>query len=192
MLLTKVLEELGFTKYYYTNLVLCRSCEPAVDQQTNEVRLNRMGLPILRDVPPIPTHIAACQERLHNEIYLVDPFIIVSLGGTATEALMGKAISITQIRGKAHTIEIPGRGWLPSLTETRKVWGRKLHGKLEYPLKRNMVRYTLIPTVHPGLVVKNLSNMDVRSPYWYFCKDIKLAISTYNTFNKEGCIDNDK
>lgn len=79
----KLLEEV-----YFTNAVMCRPPE------------NR---------DPIPKELEACRPRLLEQIYLVDPVLILTAGRIATEALLGKKVSITQSRGELFDIEIPGK-----------------------------------------------------------------------------------
>jgi DNA polymerase len=78
---------------YFTNVVMCRP-------------------PDNRD--PIPKEIEACKARLMEQIYLVDPIIIITAGRIATEALIGRKVSITQTRGELFDVEVPGRmGLIP-------------------------------------------------------------------------------
>ena len=85
------------------------------------------GVPVLRykDEPPTPIHKNACRPRLLEEIYLVDPIVIVGLGGPACEALLGHSITITRDRGETSQIAIPGASYRPVLTEKRQQWLRK-------------------------------------------------------------------
>lgn len=73
---------------YFTNVVMCRP-------------------PDNRD--PIPKEMEACRARLLHQIYVVDPIIILTAGRIATEALVGKKISITQSRGELFDVEVPGQ-----------------------------------------------------------------------------------
>jgi uracil-DNA glycosylase family 4 len=73
--------------YYFTNVVMCRP-------------------PDNRD--PTPKEIEACRARLYPQIYTVDPVLIITAGRVATEALVGKKLSITQVRGDIFDVEIPG------------------------------------------------------------------------------------
>lgn len=73
---------------YFTNVVMCRPPE------------NR---------DPIPKELEACKSRLLEQIYLVDPVIILTAGRIATEALIGRKVSITQMRGELFDVEVPGK-----------------------------------------------------------------------------------
>ena len=48
---------------------------------------------------PLPNEIEACRPRLEEQIDTISPKIIVTLGATATEALLGKGEGITKRRG---------------------------------------------------------------------------------------------
>lgn len=82
------LRDLLLEENYFTNVVMCRP-------------------PDNRD--PIPKEIEACRSRLLEQIYIVDPVLILTAGRIATEALIGKKVSITQMRGDLFDVEVPGR-----------------------------------------------------------------------------------
>jgi DNA polymerase len=50
--------------------------------------------------PPRKDEIRACQPYLQRQIALLQPDVIVTLGGTATAALLGPEVSITQAHGQ--------------------------------------------------------------------------------------------
>jgi len=54
---------------------------------------------------PNSAEIAACRRWLDTEIDLVKPEVIVCLGATAAQALLGKAFRVTQQRGKLLPFE---------------------------------------------------------------------------------------
>lgn len=137
--------------YYITSLVTCRSCEQGYDNEGNP-RNDRHGNPRIVDKRPIPLWINECLPRLHEEIYLVDPKIIVTLGGAAAEALVKKPVGVMKESGIERTVEIPGAWQIPVLTEKRKVWVRKHRGEMISPTRTNMVRYLLIPLMRPAFV----------------------------------------
>ncbi len=49
---------------------------------------------------PLSSHIAACRWWLHQEIELVEPSLIVALGATAAQALLGRPVKIAETRGR--------------------------------------------------------------------------------------------
>lgn len=80
--------EFSLNDIYFTNIVCCKPPE------------NRA---------PTTKEIAACSTRLREQIYTVDPTLIITIGGLATEAVIGKKVSITAKRGQLFDSVIPGR-----------------------------------------------------------------------------------
>jgi uracil-DNA glycosylase len=189
-ILRGVLDRLGITDAYITNVVACRSCSPLIDQNTNTpvMRQNyRTKLPeiVYKDEPPSPIHIKECLPRLYEEIYLVDPVVIVSLGGKAAEALVGGSVTITTERGKEREIVVPGVTHRAQMTEKRGAWLRKVHGQFVAPTEQNEVRYLLIPTLHPAYVDRKLSDKGPTSPFRQFFADIKKAAKLFERYQLE-------
>ena len=54
---------------------------------------------------PLPDEVAACLPYLHRQIALIRPKVIVALGGTAAEALLGVKKSLGDLRGKVHRFD---------------------------------------------------------------------------------------
>ncbi|HEX2251606.1 MAG TPA: uracil-DNA glycosylase [Gemmatimonadales bacterium] len=83
-LLNGILEaiEIPRESVYITNIVKCRPPQ------------NRK---------PLPDEIAACIPYLHRQIEIVKPKVILALGGTAGEAILGVRKSLGELRGKVHT-----------------------------------------------------------------------------------------
>jgi uracil-DNA glycosylase family 4 len=80
-LLNRMLEEIGIAReeVRITNVVLCRP-------------------PGNRD--PLPDEIEACSPWLEEQIRLVDPMVIVTLGNFATRTILDKPVSISRVRGQ--------------------------------------------------------------------------------------------
>jgi uracil-DNA glycosylase family 4 len=83
-LLNGILEaiEVPRDSVYITNIVKCRPPQ------------NRK---------PLPDEIAACIPYLHRQIEIVQPKVILALGSTAAEAMLGVRKSLGELRGKVHT-----------------------------------------------------------------------------------------
>jgi DNA polymerase len=83
-LLDTILEAIDVPRssVYITNIVKCRPPQ------------NRK---------PLPDEIAACIPYLHRQLDLIAPKVIVAMGGTAGEALLGVRKSLGELRGKVHT-----------------------------------------------------------------------------------------
>ena len=83
-LLSGILEaiEVPRDSVYITNIVKCRPPQ------------NRK---------PLPDEIAACIPYLHRELEIIRPKVILALGSTAAEALLGVRKSLGELRNKVHT-----------------------------------------------------------------------------------------
>jgi uracil-DNA glycosylase family 4 len=83
-LLDTILEAIDVPRssVYITNIVKCRPPQ------------NRK---------PLPDEIAACIPYLHRQLELVAPKVILAMGGTAGEAMLGVRKSLGDLRGKVHT-----------------------------------------------------------------------------------------
>ena len=60
---------------------------------------------------PLPGEIEACTPFLRDQIRLVDPAVIATLGNVATRSMLGRTEGITQLRGRVFRVE--GRLVLP-------------------------------------------------------------------------------
>jgi uracil-DNA glycosylase family protein len=58
---------------------------------------------------PTVRQVAACLDWLHAEIRLVRPRIIVCLGATAAQALLGPKVKVTEARGNFVASDLPAR-----------------------------------------------------------------------------------
>ncbi|HEX5962333.1 MAG TPA: uracil-DNA glycosylase, partial [Gemmatimonadales bacterium] len=83
-LLNGILEaiEVPRDSVYITNIVKCRPPQ------------NRK---------PLPDEIAACIPYLHRQLEIIRPKVIVTLGSTAAEAMLGVRKSLGELRNKVHT-----------------------------------------------------------------------------------------
>jgi DNA polymerase len=52
---------------------------------------------------PLPDEIAACIPYLHRQLELIGPKVILAMGGTAGEAMLGVRKGLGELRGKVHT-----------------------------------------------------------------------------------------
>jgi uracil-DNA glycosylase family 4 len=83
-LLNGILEaiEVPRDSVYITNIVKCRPPQ------------NRK---------PLPDEIAACIPYLHRQLEIIKPKVILALGSTAAEAMLGVRKSLGELRNKVHT-----------------------------------------------------------------------------------------
>ena len=54
---------------------------------------------------PNPAEIAACMPYLRRQIELIQPKLIVTLGKTASDALLGNKATVASLRGKVHAYQ---------------------------------------------------------------------------------------
>ena len=89
-LLTKIIQTMGLTRdsVYIGNILKCRPDTPG------QTAGNRK---------PTAQEMQTCIPYLHEQIDLIQPKVIVALGATAVEGLLGKTAGITKLRGQWHT-----------------------------------------------------------------------------------------
>jgi uracil-DNA glycosylase family 4 len=58
---------------------------------------------------PQPTEIGACEPYLFEQVRLIQPRVVCTLGNFATKLLTGNPTGITRVRGTAQTHELGGR-----------------------------------------------------------------------------------
>jgi uracil-DNA glycosylase len=117
-LLTKIIQAMGLQRadVYIGNILKCRPDTPG------QTAGNRK---------PTADEMATCIPYLHEQIDLIRPRVIVALGATAVEGLLGKTIGITKLRGNWKTYR--GTPLMPTyhpayllrnqaISEKRKVW----------------------------------------------------------------------
>ena len=130
-LLTKIVQTMGLAreKVYIANILKCRPDTPG----------QRSG-----NRKPTPDEMKTCIPYLHSQIDLIQPRVLVALGGVAIEGLLGKS-GIMRLRGQWHTYR--GIPLMPtfhpsfllrttSLADKRRVWEDMLQvmERLEMPI----------------------------------------------------------
>jgi DNA polymerase len=63
---------------------------------------------------PLPEEIAACRPFLDQQVALIGPAVLVTLGRFATHALLGTTESIARVRGRAYPFGTSGTVLLPT------------------------------------------------------------------------------
>lgn len=184
-LLRRALNDLNMMDMVYlTNCVACRSCAQAYNGEGQPVTMNN-GKPRIIDQPPSPQQVQSCSARLYEEVYIVDPVLIVALGGTAAEMLLRKPISIQSECGSTKLVRIPGGGWVPQLTEKKQQWRHKVRKEWVSPVMQNQVEYLCVPCLHPDFVARNIEDKRKGSPLEQFMSALQLARDVYNKYVNE-------
>lgn len=185
-MLRDLLHKLRVSNVYITNVVACRSCGPTFDGEGNpRMRDNRETgepEPIIKDQAPLPVQMQACLPRLYEEIYLIDPILIVALGGPAIETLSGKPARVLAESGVIQTITIPGAGYHPDLTAKRRAWIRRVRGQLIMPVEQNRVSYSMMTLVHPAYVLRKRKDERVGNPVEIFISGLRKAADLYERY----------
>ena len=116
-LLTRIIQTMGLSRdtVYIGNILKCRPDTPGQSSGNRK---------------PTPEEMKTCIPYLHEQIDLIQPKVLVGLGATAIEGLIGKT-GITRLRGQWHTYR--GIPLMPTfhpsyllrnqaLSEKRRVW----------------------------------------------------------------------
>lgn len=117
-LLTKIIQTMGLKResVYIANILKCRPDTPGQSSGNRK---------------PTPQEMETCIPFLHEQIDLIKPKVLIALGATAVEGLLGKTMGITKLRGNWQTYRnIP---LMPTyhpayllrnqaLSEKRRVW----------------------------------------------------------------------
>lgn len=144
--------DIKWEEVYVTNLVGCR---PTDDKGKN------------RD--PSVSERDSCMPRLHQIIYLVDPWIIVPVGKTSLKALArGRDWSIVEQKGVVFSSPEPSAkmtGDRNSMEVPGHVFPRKNAAKQEVHLE-----YDLIPILHPSYLLRE-DGYDERNRKFKFPSD---------------------
>jgi uracil-DNA glycosylase family 4 len=117
-LLTKIIETMGFSRetIYIANVLKCRPDMPPGESGNRKPRAGEM---------------ATCLPYLREQIGVIQPRVLVALGATAMEGLIGETQPMARLRGRWHEFEgIPLMATYhpayllrnQSLGEKRKVW----------------------------------------------------------------------
>jgi DNA polymerase len=117
-LLTRMIETMGLTRdrVYIANILKCRPDTPGQSAGNRK---------------PTPSEMVTCLPYLLEQIDIIRPKVLVALGTTAVEGLIGKTEGITRVRGR--WLEFRGTPLMPTyhpayllrnqgLEERRKVW----------------------------------------------------------------------
>ncbi|MBN2505475.1 MAG: uracil-DNA glycosylase [Verrucomicrobia bacterium] len=138
-LLTKILQAMGLDRQsvYIGNILKCRPDTPGQSSGNRK---------------PTPSEMQTCVPFLEEQIDLIGPKVLVALGATAVEGLLGKTVGITRLRGHWQTYR--GIPLMPTFhpayllynqarTERRKFWEDMLQvmERLQMPISKKQRAY---------------------------------------------------
>ena len=135
---------------YITNTVLGRPTVESLDPKTKMTYTeNRV---------PSTAERNACRPRLLEELYIVDPYVIVTLGKSAVQSLLGKANSITAMRGNVYTLHMQGR--------------------------HTEVRYAVLAMYHPAFLARSIDYVSKDGVWQQTSQDFALLTDTIDHLNR--------
>jgi uracil-DNA glycosylase len=140
-LLTRIIETMGFKRsdVYIANVLKCRPDMPPGSSGNRQ---------------PTPEEMQTCLPYLRAQIEIIQPKVMVALGGVAMRGLFGMVEPMKSLRGRWHSFgEIPVMATFhPSyllrnqaLTEKRKVWEDMLQvlERLQLPISQRQRNFFL-------------------------------------------------
>lgn len=138
-LLTKIIQAMGFTRedVYIANVLKCRPDMPAGASGNRK---------------PQPEEMSTCLPWLEKQIELIQPRVMVALGATALEGLLGATAPVSKMRGR--WLEFRGIPVMAtyhpayllrnqSISEKRKVWEDmlKVLERMDKPITEKQRRF---------------------------------------------------
>lgn len=163
---------------YFTNIVACRSCAAGIDADGNVMR-DRRGNVYYRDQEPTSTQTESCAPRLFQELYTVDPVLIVALGNIAAKRLLQRPVTYSEA-GKLFSAKLPGHAHVPRLTEKRQLWLRKYKGEWVTPTTQNEVEYPVLVALSPNYVLANINDQRMGNPAATFDSNMRITRRLYD------------
>jgi DNA polymerase len=142
-LLTKIIQTMGLSRetVYIANILKCRPDTPGQSAGNRK---------------PTPEEMQTCLPYLQEQIDIIQPKVIVALGATAVEGLLGKTEGITRLRGNWRSYR--GTPLMPTyhpayllrnqaMSEKRRVWEDMLQvmETLGLPISEKQRGYFLKP-----------------------------------------------
>lgn len=142
-LLNSALEEAGLSRkdVYISNVVLCRPVFEETTKRGNIRLVNRTPTKAEQD---------ACKERLYEEIYIVDPKLILLLGNIAASLVTKNKLN--NVLGQMFDLKIPGK------------------------TKNSTITYPAIVNWHPAYVLRGSQERRPGTPSMQFIENIQKAV----------------
>src|SRR6185437_4778762 len=167
-LLDKILASIGLSRQanaYIANIV---KCHPMINPQTPEARGN--------DRAPSPDEVETCSPILLQQIAILQPRLIVTLGSPSTRMVLKTKDGITQLRGKFFPFAVyafyPERKGQEA--EFFSAAPSAEAGALISPDVRDTLRQTrVLPTYHPAALLRN---PNFKSDTWTDMKLLRDAL----------------
>jgi len=137
-LLDKMMAAIGLsrqTNAYIANIV---KCHPMTNPQTPEARGN--------DRPPSPEEVATCSPILLQQIAIMQPRVIMTLGSPSTKMVLHTKDAITGLRGKIVPFDVDY--FYPEIAAMEEL-------KIDAQTRESLRHTQVIPTYHPAALLRN-------------------------------------
>jgi len=154
-LLDKMMAAIGLsrqTNAYIANIV---KCHPMTNPSTPEARGN--------DRPPSPDEVATCSPILLQQIAIIQPRLIMTLGSPSTKMVLHTRDAITGLRGKMVSFDVDY--FYPEITTMEEL-------KIDTRTREALRATKVIPTYHPAALLRN---PNLKPESW---EDLKLLRDT--------------
>lgn len=187
--LLHAVDRLNIKPVYFTYLLACQSCTYHLDEKgERQTRVNyrRQEEFKLIPQPPAVLPIRECSARLAEEIYIVDPILIVALGAIVASSLSGKSVNIEQDRGTSREIAVPGVTFVPNLSKKKQEWRRTVKGEKRNPVDTFQVRYLMLITHSITKVWDSAKNFDKGNAFDHFVNDLLTARNLHRAYWEEA------
>jgi uracil-DNA glycosylase family 4 len=137
-LLDKMMAAIGLsrkTNAYIANIV---KCHPMTNPQTPEARGN--------DRPPSPEEVSTCSPILLQQIAIMQPRVIMTLGSPSTKMVLHTKDAITGLRGKKVPFDVDY--FYPEISDMEELM-------IDAPTREALRAIQVIPTYHPAALLRN-------------------------------------
>jgi uracil-DNA glycosylase family 4 len=154
-LLDKMMAAIGLSRQsnaYIANIV---KCHPMTNPQTPEARGN--------DRPPSPEEVSTCAPILLQQIAIMQPRVIMTLGSPSTKMILHTKDAITGLRGKIVPFDVDY--FYPPITDMEEL-------QIDEETRDTLRRMQVIPTYHPAALLRN---PNLKPESW---SDLKLLRDT--------------
>jgi DNA polymerase len=151
-LLDKMMAAIGLsrqTNAYIANIVKCHAMS---NPQTPDARNN--------DRPPAPEEVEACTPILLQQIGIIKPRMIMTLGSPSTKMILHTKDGITGLRGKLVPFDVDyfypeSAGEAAELFEEGKAPPESKVVKIASDTRQALRRTQVLPTYHPAALLRN-------------------------------------
>src|SRR5258706_11800815 len=137
-LLDKMMAAIGLSRQTNAFIANIVKCHPMTNPQTPEARGN--------DRPPSPDEVSTCAPILLQQIAIMRPRVIMTLGSPSTKMVLHTKDAITGLRGKIVPFDVDY--FYPPITDMPEL-------QIDAQTRETLRRTQVIPTYHPAALLRN-------------------------------------